>query len=336
MIPLVDFPSAQACRTLTVSVLLAAGCRGRPRAEPAKPAPVASQEVISVDAGKQALRVRRGGMDVTFLVVSDTHFGYGYPDDRSKLSEGSVKAPVGLEKDSVKLIARANAISGREYPGALGGHVTSPRGLVITGDLTEWGRTHEWMRFVEMFGLSGREGLLSLPLFEMVGNHDKVDNGPWVGDQIAARHGGRFYAWDWDDLHLIALGEAPDDDGLRFLTDDLAMQSPDVPLVIFFHLALAGPWSDGNWFDEGYQERFAEAIAGRNVVAIFHGHHHATGHYVWRNIDVWKPGAVKNDAHTFAVVHATDSMWSVASYDWESDTWRSSFTKTTPAPTRKP
>jgi 3',5'-cyclic AMP phosphodiesterase CpdA len=122
---------------------------------------------------------------------------------------GFLLAPVGLEKDNAKLIARVNGLAGHDYPRELGGKVTPPRGLVITGDLTEWGRKHEWARFVEMFGLTGKEGMLKLPVFEMVGNHDTVDNGPWISEQVAARHGGRFYAWDWDDLHLIALGEAP-------------------------------------------------------------------------------------------------------------------------------
>jgi hypothetical protein len=55
-----------------------------------------------------------------------------------------------------------------------------------------------------MFGLKGSEGSLKLPVFEMIGNHDKVTKGPWVGDQVTARHGGRFYSWNWDDVHLVA------------------------------------------------------------------------------------------------------------------------------------
>jgi 3',5'-cyclic AMP phosphodiesterase CpdA len=273
-------------------------------------------------------------MDVTFLVVSDTHVGYEYPEDLSKLSKNPVTAPMGLEKDNAKLIARVNAIAGHDYPSELGGKVALPRGLVITGDLTEWGRRHEWARFVEMFGLTGKEGPLKLPVFEMVGNHDTVDNGPWISEQVAARHGGRFYSWDWDDLHLVALGEAPDDEGLTFLAHDLERIAPEVPLVVFFHRALLGPWSTDNWFNEGLKQRLAKALVGRNVAAIFHGHHHATDHYPWEGMDVWKPGAVKHDAHTFAVAHVTDTTWTLASYDWEKDAWVSNFTKGI-APSRK-
>jgi 3',5'-cyclic AMP phosphodiesterase CpdA len=252
-------------------------------------------------------------MDVTFLVVSDTHFGYE-----------------GIEKQNAKLVQRVNALAGHAYPPKIGGTVSQPRGLVVTGDLTEWGRKSQWEDFVRMFGLHGTEGELKLPVFEMVGNHDKVETGPWIGDQVAGRHGGRFYSWDWDDLHLLALGEAPDDEGLAFLARDLEAVPRSIPLVMFFHLALAGPWSTGNWFDDGFKERLVKALDGRKVAAIFHGHHHATGHYVWQSFDVWKPGAVKNDAHTLAVVHVTDAKWTLASYDWESDAWGATFEKPLP------
>lgn len=302
--------------------LLLVGCRKQPKPE----AHVAVAPLTSAppDAGR---KTRRGGMDVTFVVVSDTHVGYLYPDDTSKLSQSPVTDPMGLEKDDAKLIARVNTIAGKPYPAEIGGNVAAPRGLVITGDLTEWGRKHEWERFVSLFGLQGTEGPLRIPVFEMVGNHDKVDNGPWIADQVGARHGGRFYSWDWDDLHLVALGEAPDDEGLRFLARDIERLAPDVPIVVFFHLAILGPWSTGNWFDDSFKERLRQTLAGRNVAAIFHGHHHATGHYVWQSFDVFKPGAVKNNAHTFAVVHVTDDEWTLGSYDWESERWASAFRK---------
>lgn len=187
-----------------------------------------------------------------------------------------------------------------------------------------------------MFGLKGTEGPLKLPVFEMIGNHDKVARGPWVADQVAARHGGRYYAWDWDDIHLLALGEAPDDDGLAFLEKDLAQVARDVPVVIFFHLALLGPWSTESWFNDVYKERLYRLIERHNVVAIFHGHHHATGHYRWHGIDVWKPGAVKNDAHTFAVVHVTESAWTLGSYDWEQEAWGQAYVKLLPRPITAP
>ena len=68
-------------------------------------------------------------------------------------------------------------------------------------------------------------------------------------------------------------------------------------------------------------------VARHDVVGIFHGHHHATGHYRWRGIDVWKPGAVKNGAHTFAVAHLTDARFTLSSFDWDSRRWREVFVR---------
>lgn len=233
-------------------------------------------------------------MDVTFAVTSDTHIGYG-----------------DIDQENEQLVAKVNKV----VPNALG--------LVITGDLTEYGQEKEWARFLEVFGKS------KIPLYEMVGNHDKVAKGPWVEQQVSARHQteARFYSWDWADLHLIALQEGPDDDGLAFLEKDLAPFDRRYPLVIFFHLAIRGPWSTGNWFDEHYKERFYDLVKDRNVVAIFHGHHHATDYYQWHGIDVWKPGAVKHGAHTFAVVHATDTAWELKEYNWDHDAWGLPFKK---------
>lgn len=292
---------ARSVRRLVAIAALLAACRESPR--PARVEPAAEALASAAPVPAPGLRTRRGGMDVRFLVVSDTHLGYA-----------------DLEQENARMIPRLNAIG------------ADARGLVITGDLTEYGQPKEWELFTKLFGLTGTETELKLPVFEMVGNHDKVNLGPWVEERVAERHRTkeRFYSWDWDDLHLVALQEGPDDDGLRWLANDLAKQAKDVPLVIFFHLALLGPWSTGNWFDTGYKERFAQAIADRNVVAIFHGHHHATGHYTWRGIDVWKPGAVKHGAHTFAVVHATDSTWSLDSYNWDLGMFGESFKKRMP------
>ncbi|MDB4944284.1 MAG: hypothetical protein JWP97_3818 [Labilithrix sp.] len=261
-----------------------------------------------VDAAK--VRTKKGGTDVTFAAISDTHFGFG-----------------GIPAAHDVLVPRINGIAGHAYPKELGGTVGPLRGLLVTGDLTEWGWPEQWDAFAATYGLDGGpDGKVKVPVFEVEGNHDKV-SAHLVEEKIAARHGARFYSFDWDDLHMVALGEAPNEEGLAFLERDLGGIARDVPVILYFHLALAGPWSEGNWFAEGdLKSRLAKLATAWNVIAIFHGHHHATDHYVWNGIDVFKPGAVKHDAHTFAVVHVTDAEMTVAEYDWRSDGWESVFT----------
>ncbi|MBX3186092.1 MAG: hypothetical protein KF819_03715 [Labilithrix sp.] len=303
-----------AARMIAAALLVcsAAACRRDTAASANVSADASTIADASAGDGAHA-RVKRGvkgGTDVTFVVVSDTHFGFG-----------------DIAKTNAALVSKLNAIGGKRYPREIGGTVAAPRGLLITGDLTEWGKVEEWEPFVATYGLRGAESELRMPVFEVIGNHDKV-HGPWVEQQVSARHGGRFYAWDWDDVHFVALGEAPDDEGLAFLERDLAGLEPRVPLFLYFHLALLGPWSTGHWFGDGdFKRRLATILKGRFVVGIFHGHHHATGHYQWEGIDVWKPGAVKDGAHTFAVVHVTDAKMTLASWDYDRDAWAGSFTK---------
>ncbi len=287
-------------RALLLGALLLGACKRKPEAPPA---PVTTMKQL------------RGSSDVTFLVVSDTHFGFG-----------------GIPAAHDVLIPKLNGIAGRALPQQMGGTVAPPRGLLVTGDLTEWGSVEEWEPFAATYGLDGgTNGKLRIPVFEVVGNHDKV-HGPFVEQRVMARHGGnRFYAWDWDDLHLVALGEAPDEQGLDFLARDLEHVAKNVPVILYFHLALAGPWSSDNWFAAGtLKDRLAKLVEQWSVIGIFHGHHHATGRYQWHGVEVFKPGAVKDGAHTFAVVRVTDDSMSVVSYDWDHDVWASVFDKRLP------
>src|SRR5262249_28061598 len=99
---------------------------------------------LTASAAPRVRRAKHGGTDVTFLAISDTHFGYEYPDDLAELSADPFVKPVGLEAVNVRLIKHANALAGVAYPKEIGGVVAAPRGLLAAGDLTEWGRREEW------------------------------------------------------------------------------------------------------------------------------------------------------------------------------------------------
>ena len=293
-----------------VLVLVLSGCR-RTSAPTSDASPVdAAAAGAPAPAPVKAVRPRTLGTNVTFVVASDTHFGVG-----------------GIEEVNATIIRRIDELPGRKWPSAIGGTVAPIEGVVITGDLTEWGRAEEWERFLHFYGGRGTAARLTLPVFEMIGNHDKV-HGPFVESQVAARHGGRFYTWDWGGLHCIALGEAPDDQGLVFLAKDLDAMARNVPLMIFFHLSLVGPWSTGNWFGDGdYKARLAKVLAGRNVAAIVHGHQHVHGRYEWEGFDVIKPGAAKHRDHSFMVIRATDDKLDVAWLDFDRSDWIGDFSK---------
>jgi len=149
-------------RALLLGALLLGACKRKNEAPPAPP-PVDAAPPAPLTTMKQL----RGNSDVTFLAVSDTHFGFG-----------------GIPAAHDVLIPKLNGIAGRAFPAPIGGVVAPPRGLLVTGDLTEWGNVEEWEPFAATYGLDGgAHGKLRIPVFEVVGNHDKV-HGPFVEQQV--------------------------------------------------------------------------------------------------------------------------------------------------------
>ncbi len=259
-------------------------------------------------------------MAVTFLATADTHFGYQTPTVDDDTPPPTLAEAQGIEKTHLRAIADMNAIAGRPYPLPLGGTVGQPLGLLVAGDLTEYGTPSSWARFEAFYGLTGADGLLHYPVFETIGNHDKFF-GFFVRWRVAERHGEVRYSWDWQDLHIVCLGEAPDDQALAWLKKDLEAQGLEVGIVLYLHFPLRGPFSR-NWFGDGdYRDKLRAVIDGYRVLGIFHGHYHASGTYQWQGYDVYNLGSAKHRWQSFAVVRVTDERFTVASWNYQRKAW---------------
>jgi len=70
--------------------------------------------------------------DLTFFVVSDTHYGLSPEGDRT--------LPL--------LVDKMNQLPGTAYPAAIGGTVAKPLGVVHLGDATNDGKKEQWAMFV--------------------------------------------------------------------------------------------------------------------------------------------------------------------------------------------
>lgn len=249
---------------------------------------------------------------ITFFVASDSHFGAR-----------------GMEEANGRLVAQMNALPGTPYPPEIGGVVETPRGVLFTGDTTDNGHLEEFATFEGFYGLTGREGLLRYPVFETIGNHDLNERSP-VKERVRERHGGVNYAWDWDDLRVMCLDLYPDAATVSWLTGELGRLASARPVILFFHYSIEGYYSDF-WEDEE-KEAFAKAVDGHNVLAIFHGHEHGTGHYTWRGHPVFRPGAPRHRSHSFLVVRVGPTAMSVAARDFDTGQWLASWT----VPVRRP
>ena len=266
-------------------------------------------------------RHRAGPLDATFLVISDTHFG----GDIEEPWRGPPLGPpgkVGMLDLQRFIVRQANSMEGRDWPATFGGQVARPLGMLVAGDLTEDGDPSQWKEFESVYGGPARPALLQMPVEESSGNHDHR-SGPFIAEQVARRHGGEAYSIDWGDLHVVSLGEEPNDDIVEWLRGDLAALGSDVPIVLFFHRPILGPYSAEGWFGTpSNQTAFLDAIKQHDIAAIFHGHIHKTGNYTWHGIPVYVAGSAKNDAKSFLVAHLTDDRIQIASWNYEcQDFW---------------
>ena len=248
---------------------------------------------------------------ITFFVASDTHFGVP-----------------GIEEKNRRLIEELNGLPGLEYPPAIGGRVETPRGVLITGDLTDYSTEEQWDAFEKFYGLTGKEGLLRFPVFETFGNHDFMGDSP-VLPQIVRRHGGLTYSFDWDNLHVASLGMYPSAARLQWLEDDLRGVKPGRPIVLFFHYGIDGPWSQ-SWDSTTERDELERVLQGHRVAAIFHGHAHHAGSYRWRGYDVFRPGSPKHSSHEVMAVRIRGDELAVAYRDFDRSVWTQAFVRAIP------
>jgi hypothetical protein len=207
-----------------------------------------------------------------------------------------------------------NALPGTEYPQEMGGRVEPPRGVLFTGDTTDNALLDEFAEFEAVYGHRGGDGLLAFPVFEAIGNHDVGVEAP-IKEKARRRHGGVDYAWDWDDLRLLCLDMYPDARTREWLLKELHRAGGRRPLILFFHNALEGPYSD--FWEAAEKDAFAQALSGHNVLAIFHGHEHRVGHYFWRGHPVFRPGAPRHSSHFFLVVRVGPAKMEVAAWNFD-------------------
>ena len=278
--------------------------------------------------------------DFAFLVISDTHF-YADPDNPGRMearSDGITRA----------LVQTLNRLPGTALPAeAGGGSVLAPKGVLILGDLINDGDKNgglypqmqltEWAAFTARMGLTGADGDLKFPVYELAGNHDAPGGKGVVIDGIVARNrrrpgvaalsaNGVHYAWQWGGVHFLNLGivTAPGNGAtgrrryhplgsLDFLTGYLRdkVGHGGAPVVVAQHIDIARHLTPAalqttpihaEW-DPDEVIKFYDTLAPYNVLGLFHGHTHNRNFCRWQR-DVAGPGSdgvpvfnVKNASH---------------------------------------
>ena len=266
-----------------------------------------------------ALAARRAAADdtIAFFVVGDTHF-FADADSPDRLLERSAEV-------TGSLVDCLNKLPGTEIPERSGGGaVRKPFGVIHAGDVIDTGdkqgklqdamQRTEIAAFERTMGLSGEDGGLDYPVYEVHGNHDGPSGrGPAI-ERIIERNktrprvdhvspNGLHYAWDVGDVRFVNLGIVVGSvpgierrrryaplESLDFLGTDLREKVGDSgrPIVVTHHVDIArytapvpadAPFADKEW-DPADVGGFFEALRGYNVAAVLYGHTHAR--QVWR------------------------------------------------------
>lgn len=258
----------------------------------------------------------------SFFVLGDTHF----------LADKENPARMNPRSATVcgALVDTFNRLPDTAIPeAARAGRVTPPLGVIHAGDLIDSGDKNggnftrmqqtEWAAYTSEYGLTGKDGRLKFPVYEVYGNHDSPHGGGLVLDQLAKRNprrpgvknispNGLHYSWDWGNFHFVNLGLIVGTDrritrkrryaaldSLDFLVTNLAKNvgTSGRPIIITHHVDVArytGPCEEN---DEAALKRewdpcdvrgFHEALQPYQIAAIFYGHTHARNIFLWNGL----------------------------------------------------
>jgi predicted phosphodiesterase len=253
---------------------------------------------------------------VAFFLIGDTHL-VANKKDPVKLDERSASL-------SARLVDTLNKLQGTEIPkSAGGGTVRAPRGVIHAGDCIETAepakeqmQKTEWNAFVSEFGLTGKDGRLKMPIYEVHGNHDVTRDKGLPITQITARNksrpdvtnvsrNGLHYSWDWGKVHFVNLGIVVGQveevkrkrrydalGSLEFLIADLNAKVGDSgrPVVITHHvdmlrysqtLPVEDKKAEALEWDPADVRAYHEALKGYHIAAILYGHTHGRNVYSW-------------------------------------------------------
>jgi hypothetical protein len=273
---------------------------------------------------------------VGFFLIGDTHL------------LANKKDPASLDERSTllgnRLVDVLNRLSGTEIPlKAGGGKVLAARGVIHAGDCIDTGdqanvkmQQTEWDAFGKMFGLTGQDGRLKLPLYEVHGNHDSPRGNSMPIKSIIARNkarpsvtnvspNGLHYSWDWGNVHFINLGIVVGQveavkrkrrydplGSLDFLIADLKdkVGTSGRPVVITHHvdmmryaqpLPVEDKKAESMEWDPADVKGYFDALQGYSIAAILYGHTHG------RNVYRWNGTAKKATAGGIPVFNVTKS-----------------------------
>lgn len=170
----------------------------------------------------------------------------------------------------------------------------------------------EFKAYEKDYGLTGTDGRLKYPIFEVFGNHDSPRSNGHAIDRLKERNKSRkglsslsenalHFSWDMGPLHFINLGiTVGTGEGsnarrrynpagsLEFLKTDLKQNAANGarPVVVTHHIdtqryrQFKGEIKGVEWDPEDVKA-YGEALAPYNIAMLFYGHTHFRNMWKW-------------------------------------------------------
>lgn len=248
--------------------------------------------------------------NLTFIVWTDTHFGY--------------EPREGAEDIRHQAIDQMEHLAGTPWPAQMGGRVEQPSFILHCGD------------FVDGVNVGDELGLYkaamkrtSIPAYETLGNHD-IGNAEAVAWFIG-RHGGKHYAFDAGGMRFVSMyiphgvyDTVPPmaEEQLAWLAGQVEVAA-NRPMVLFSH---GTPETLPN------EARFEEAVSKANIALMMAGHTHlqakfGPSRYTWKGHPYVIGGHCRNHwidpdfGRVFNVARVRNGLIEVADWRWDLKRW---------------
>lgn len=216
--------------------------------------------------------------DLTFLHLSDVHAPHALGESRATVAAMPGAGPIRLAPYDVS--------------------VPGPAFALVTGDLTEYGASDGWERYMGLWSQ------VPYPVHHQLGNHDNT----WdcCRPRLRAVEGSAFYAFEHSGIRFIGWDTATPQDprpsiateGLRWLAEELGGVPAQQPVIFFCHHPL-----DGNEFAGPYDRaRLLDLLRTRNVVLLLVGHGHGARAWQVEGLDSVMGGTTYGDNAGFGII----------------------------------
>ncbi|MCX8053541.1 MAG: PQQ-binding-like beta-propeller repeat protein [Armatimonadetes bacterium] len=170
---------------------------------------------------------------------------------------------------SPRVISKITTLSETDLA-SYGVKAPKPDFVIVTGDLTEFGGSDCWKRYLEYWEN------FPIPVHHLLGNHDTT----WHAILKQLRETGRepWFSFDHKGCHFVGLTTATVQDPrpsigeeqINWLKKDLSDISPETPLFVAFH----HPIGKGEFASRYDYDRLLDVLRERNTILLIAGHSH--------------------------------------------------------------